>query len=296
MERAERRPLREFGSVFDDIAGAYDAVRPSYPDELVELACEAGALRGSSAVLEIGCGTGKLTELLVGRGLRVRAVEPGTNLVAAARRRIAQPDAVQFDVGRFEDADLPEDGYDAVFSATAFHWVDPKIGWAKVASLLKPGGLLALLVHIDIHDERSTVLEHQFAEVVQAYAPAFTHDWRHPRAHEAVIAGANERAENASELWDWIMGEGMHAMAVPEAATLFDDIQLATVVSHGEQTADEVLAHLRTTSLYFMVEPARRDEFEDDIRALIESHGGMFPFSRAAVLMTARKPAGHAPA
>jgi SAM-dependent methyltransferase len=292
MERAERRPLREFGSVFDDVAAAYDAVRPSYPDELVELACEAGALDGSSAVLEIGCGTGKLTELLVGRGLRVRAVEPGANLVAAARRRIGQPDAVQFDAGRFEDADLPEDSYDAVVSATAFHWV----GWAKVASLLRPAGLLALLVHIDIHDERSTVLEHQFAEVVQAYAPALAHDWRHPRTHEAVITGANERAENASELWDWIMGEGMHAMAVPEAATLFDDVQLATVVSHGEQTADEVLAHLRTTSLYFMVEPARRDEFEDDIRALIESHGGTFPFSRAAVLMTARKPAGHAPA
>jgi hypothetical protein len=45
-----------------------------------------------------------------------------------------------------------------------------------------------------------------------------------------------------------------------------------------------------------MVEPARRDEFEDDVRALIESHGGTFPFSRAAVLMTARKPAEHAPA
>ena len=82
-----------------------------------------------------------------------------------------------------------------------------------------------------------------------------------------MIAGASERAANASELWDWIMGEGMHAMAVPEAAALFDDVRLATVVSRGEQTADEVLAHLRTTSLYFMVEPARREAFEDDIPA-----------------------------
>jgi SAM-dependent methyltransferase len=171
VERAEERPLREFGSVFDDVAAAYDAVRPSYPGELVEAACEAGALDGRSAVLEIGCGTGKLTELLVARGLRVRAVEPGANLVAAARKRIGQPGAVLFDVGRFEDADLPENSYDAVFSATAFHWVDPTVGWAKVAALLRPRGLLALLVHIDIHDKRSTALEHQFAEVVGEYAP-----------------------------------------------------------------------------------------------------------------------------
>jgi SAM-dependent methyltransferase len=296
VERAEERPLREFGSVFDDVAAAYDAVRPSYPGELVEAACEAGALDGSSAVLEIGCGTGKLTELLVARGLRVRAVEPGANLVAAARKRVGHADAVRFDVGRFEDADLPENSYDAVFSATAFHWVDPTVGWAKVAALLRPRGLLALLVHIDMHDKRSTALEHQFAEVVREYAPTIARDWSHPRTHESLIAGASERADNASELWDWIMGEGIHAMAVPEAAALFDDVQLATVRSRGEQTADEVLAHLRTTSLYFMVEPARREAFEDDNRRLIESHGGTFPFSRAAVLMTARAPAARAPA
>lgn len=292
MERGEKPPLRQYGRIFDDVAAEYDAVRPSYPAELIETAIQTGALDGRSRVLEIGCGTGKLTELLVARGLRVRAVEPGANLVAAARKRIGPTDSVQFDIGRFEDAELPEGAFDAVFSATAFHWVDPNVGWAKVASLLEPRGLLALLMHIDVHDERSTALEHRFVEVLRDYAPAIAHDWSHPRRHESLIAGASERVGNASELWDWIMGEGMHAMAVAEAATLFDDVRLATVVSRGEQTPDEVLALLRTTSLYFMVEPARREAFEDENRQLIESHGGTFPFSRAAVLMTARRPAG----
>jgi SAM-dependent methyltransferase len=290
---ADRPPLREFGSVFDDVAAEYDAVRPSYPAELIDSALEAGSLDSRSAVLEIGSGTGKLTELLVERGLRVRGIEPGANLVAAARKRIGHPEAVQFDVARFEDAELSEDTYDAVFSATAFHWVDPKVGWAKVASLLKPNGVLALLTYIDLYDERSTALEHDFLEVLREYAPAIARDWSHPRTHEALIAGASERATNASEVWDWIM-EGMHAMAVPEAATLFDGVQLETAVSLGEQTADEVLALLRTTSLYFMVEPARRQAFEDENRRCIERHGGTFQFSRAAVLMTARKQAGHA--
>jgi SAM-dependent methyltransferase len=286
------RPLREFGQVFDGVAAEYDAARPSYPSELIDAAVAAGGLDADSAVLEIGSGTGKLTELLVARGLRVRAVEPGANLVAAARKRIGRTDAVEFDVARFEDADLPEDTYDAVFSATAFHWIDPKLGWSKVASLLKPGGVLALLMYIDLHDERSTALEHQFLEIVREYAPAIARAWSHPRSHEALIAGASERTGNASEVWDWIM-EGMHGMAVPEAAALFDDVQLVTVVSPGEQTAEEVLALLRTTSLYYMVEPARRGAFEDDNRRAIERHGGTFQFTRAAILMTARTPAGH---
>jgi SAM-dependent methyltransferase len=291
---AERPPLREFGSVFDDVAAEYDAVRPGYPAELIDSVLEAASLDGRSAVLEIGSGTGKLTELLVERGLRVRGIEPGANLAAAARKRIGHLEAVQFDVARFEDADLPEGTYDAVFAATAFHWVDPTVGWAKVASLLKPGGLMALLMHIDIHDDRSAELERALAEVVRAYAPVLGRGWAHPRPHESLLAGVNERAGNASEAWDWIMGEGRHGLAVPEAATLFEGVQVATVVERGEQSADELLAHLRTTSLYFMVEPARREAFEDDNRRLIESHGGTFQFTRAAVLMTARKPAGHA--
>ena len=214
MERAESRPLREFGSVFDDVAAEYDAVRPSYPAELVDAACEAGALDGRSAVLEIGCGTGKLTELLVARGLRVRAVEPGANLVATARERIGTPDAVQFDIGRFEDADLPEDGYDAVFSATAFHWVDPKVGWAKVALAAQARGLLALLVHAGIHDERSIAMEDRLPELVRETRPR-SRRLEAPAYLEARVAGAEERAANASEAWDWIMGEGRHAMAVP---------------------------------------------------------------------------------
>jgi len=80
--------LRDFGSVFDQVAEAYDEVRPGYPPALVEVAMERGRLSRGSRVLEVGSGTGKLTELLVAQGLLVEAVEPGPNMVAAARRRL----------------------------------------------------------------------------------------------------------------------------------------------------------------------------------------------------------------
>ena len=98
-----RRP----GEVFDAVAEAYETVRPGYPDELVDAACAIGALARGSLTLEIGCGTGKLTEALVERGLRVEAVDPGPSMIALARRRTGHSRAVTFHVGRFEDVALP---------------------------------------------------------------------------------------------------------------------------------------------------------------------------------------------
>ena len=103
------------GSEFDAIADEYDRVRPSYPDALVDAACDRARLLPGACVLEIGCGTGLLTEMLVARGLRVEAVDPGPSMVDAARRRVGDAD-VRFHLGRFEDVDLPRESFAAAFS------------------------------------------------------------------------------------------------------------------------------------------------------------------------------------
>jgi SAM-dependent methyltransferase len=282
-------PTRAYGRVFDDVAAEYDAARPSYAPELVDAALEVGALDGASAVLEIGCGTGKLTQLLVARGLRVHAVEPGARLVEAARGRLGPTDAVRFEIGRFEDAELADDSYDAVFSATAFHWVEPSVGWTKAAAVLKQGGLLALLAYIGVHDERSAAMQDQFLDLLHEHAPVLADSWKPLPSLAAVITGARERSANASAVWDWVMSDGRHALSLPEVAQLFDSIEVMTALARERQTADEVLAQMRTTSFWFMLPEDCRGAFENDYRRLIESHGGTFPNSRADVLMTARK-------
>jgi ubiquinone/menaquinone biosynthesis C-methylase UbiE len=73
------------GDVFDGIAEAYDARRSGYPSEIVAAAVELAGLRIGSRVVEVGAGTGKLTEELVAFGLRVDAVEPGPNMIELAR-------------------------------------------------------------------------------------------------------------------------------------------------------------------------------------------------------------------
>jgi SAM-dependent methyltransferase len=79
-------------ALFDGVAQRYDASRPGYPPELVEFVAATAGLRPGLAVLEIGCGTGQLTELLTGRGWQVTAIDLGPAMIAAARRRLAGPD------------------------------------------------------------------------------------------------------------------------------------------------------------------------------------------------------------
>jgi SAM-dependent methyltransferase len=283
--------LRRFGQVFDGVAEAYDEVRPSYPAELVRAALERGGLGAGSAVLEVGCGTGKLTELLVGRGLVVDAVDPGPKMVEIARGRVGEPDRVRFHIGKFEDATLPPESFDAVFSASAFHWVDPEVAWQKAAGHLKPQGLLALLTHIGVSFFHELELDQEFRSLLEKYAPDAASALPPVRDLETILAGVEERRGNVSEVWDWLQSGGRHSLARDAAATLFEDVQLAKVVSVVEQTADEALAHFRTTSLYFQIDPSRRAAFEDEDRSIVERYGGTLKFSLAAVLVTAKRAA-----
>ncbi len=122
---------RRYGRVFDEVAAKYDRHRPAYPDELIDQACRVAGIGSGDRVLEVGCGTGQLTRSLAGRGLRVTALEPGTSLISLARQNLDGAGEVEFVNARFEDARRPHGRFRAVFSASAFHWVDPEASWRR---------------------------------------------------------------------------------------------------------------------------------------------------------------------
>ena len=284
--------LRRFGQVFDQAAEAYDQVRPSYPDALIDVATERGKLGPDSRVLEVGSGTGKLTESLVRRRFTVDAVEPGSNMIATARRRLGPTDGVTFHLGRFEDVELPENAFDALFSASAFHWVNPAVGWTKAASLLRADGLLALLAHRTLRNEHTAEVQDELLEVLRKHVPEEAARWPRARELEFLLEGASDRRTNASAVWDWLMMEGHFRMAEPAAADLFVDVEVATDVHTVEQTGDELIALFRTSSLDHRSDPARRDALEQDDRAVLERFGGTILWSVAALLMSARRAPG----
>jgi ubiquinone/menaquinone biosynthesis C-methylase UbiE len=259
--------------LYDDVADDYDRFRPGYPASLVDEACSIAGLRAGSPVLEVGCGTGQLTGALAERGLRVDAIDPGPRMIEIARRRAP---GVRFHIGSFEDVNLPADAFAALFSATAFHWVDPDVGWAKAARVLRPGGTLALL---SIIAELTEEVLAAWRDVLPEAAAWETHD------PEAVREGARARRGNVSEFWAWL---GKREIARPEAAELFTDVGVQTVPVERSQTTEEVIGEARTTSAYLRLDGERRARLERRLGAIVAAAGGAFKTTTFATLVTAR--------
>lgn len=72
QERQERHRQR---GLFDRVADLYDSCRQGYPDEIVEFTVDTSNLHTGSAVLEVGCGTGQLTQSLSTRGFGYTAID-----------------------------------------------------------------------------------------------------------------------------------------------------------------------------------------------------------------------------
>jgi ubiquinone/menaquinone biosynthesis C-methylase UbiE len=269
----------DLGLAFDGVADEYDRVRSGYPPELVDAACSIGGLAPGSRVLEIGCGTGKLTEELAARGLHVEAVDPGVRMVELARRRVGDAANVTFRIGRFEDAEFPAGGFAAVFSATAFHWVDASVGWKKVVRVLQPGGMLALLTHLGF-----SPIDEQLHAVWTDVRPESL-EWV-PRDPQTCFDGIESRLDDVSAVWAWV--NQREDLAREEAADLFTDVRTTTMASEEQETAEHLIAVMRTTSMYLGLDSRDRQRLERGLTAVIEEAGGSFPLALYALLVTAR--------
>ena len=281
--------LRQYAQVFDRVAADYDGLRQGYPDEIVDVALARGGLEAGARVLEVGCGTGKLTELLAARGLEVDAVDPGEAMIAAARSRIRDAPNVRFHHGRFEDVALPEDAFDAVFSATAFHWVEPEVGWAKAAAHLRDRGLLALLVYAGVSHEGSGDVDRAFRAVREAHVPDLVDGWPPMRDLDALLDDARAARANVSAVWDSIMFQGIHGLTIDAAATLFEDVEVDHVLTSRDWTADELIALHRTTSTHARIPDELRPAVEAGDREVVARNGGSVRWWSANALVTARR-------
>src|SRR5437667_2508548 len=285
MTRPPESTARRYGKVFDEIAAEYDRHRPVYPDELIDQACRVAGIGSGDHVLEVGCGSGQLTRGLVARGLHVTALEPGKNLIALARQNLEGAGAVEFVNAQFEDALLPREQFQAVFSASAFHWVDPKVSWQKAADVLVPGGTLALVSYFGLQEPRSKEDQEAVFAAMRKVAPDFAANWPAYRDLDATLAGVEQRRGNVSEAWAWL---GSYDIGQDYAGRLFGDVQVAVAPKLIEHTPDELNAVIRTMSFYARLSPDQRQALEREHEAIYERLGRPIRASMVAALVTAR--------
>ena len=153
----------ELKTSFNTAPTLYDEIRPGYPEELISDIVNLSGLNDYSRILEVGCGTGKATRYFAERGYELVCLDIGADLIAVAKEKLKAFPNVTFVKAAFETW-KPESKFTLVISATAFHWIDPKVRYVKVCEVLESNGFLAVFSNQHVRKE-----EGFFAEVQGLY-------------------------------------------------------------------------------------------------------------------------------
>jgi SAM-dependent methyltransferase len=246
---------RDLGRVFNEVPELYDRVRPTYPDELfADLVAITGMDRHSS-VLEVGCGTGQATRSLAALGYHVTAIEPGAEMAALARQRLAAFGSVEVENSTFEEWDDGGRRFDVLVAASAWHWVDPLIGWRRAHDVLVPGGWLALLGNVVVRRQGEPEVYAETADLHERFSPG-NPGWGHPPLEEEVrMTGQG-----------WGLVEDPGSLFGPTIVRWYPAVQWFD----GAGFADL----LTSTSLYRRLDPEVRDPLLDAIAERIRTQMG----------------------
>jgi 2-polyprenyl-3-methyl-5-hydroxy-6-metoxy-1,4-benzoquinol methylase len=248
---AQREWRLRVRKLFGSVASRYDGARSNYPAEVVDWMVAMARLRQRARVLEVGCGTGQLTSQLAARRFNVTAIDMGAAMVELARANVPEPN-VRFEATSFEDFTAPAASFELVASASAFHWVDPRVRWSKSAQLLARGGWIAVLSNGEKYDDPvgSRLLEARIARSKDGGAWA-----RAPRHSVAEMIEASGLFEPALEKihTDNLSIPAERVLALEQTRGAFLDYEAATQQSFTDELreiiggATEVAATLETS-------------------------------------------------
>lgn len=262
--------IQGLGWTFDTVSATYEKLRPGYVDELYDTLFAYQPLNETSRAIEVGIGGGQATRPVLDTGCAVLAVEPGENFCALCREKFKAYPAFHTLHGKFEESSLPENTFDLVYSASAFHWVPEDIGYRKVFDILKSGGTFARFANHPFPDKERPALTKDIDALYEEYYNPY---------HHRSIGTPSEYSEEA-------------ARQRAEIANRYGFTHIRWALFHRTRTftASEYIQLLGTYSDHIAIDEPIRKEFFAAIEEAINRHGGLFTLYDTIDLQLARKP------
>lgn len=249
---------------YKGLAQIYEEIRPSYPSELIEDVVERTGIRKDARLLEIGAGTGKATVQFAALGFRINAIELGEDMARILREKCARFPQVTLDVVPFEKwVSSQEQPYDLIYSAQAFHWLDPGTKYQKCHDLLRDGGWLALFWYHPVDEEvpETRQVEEEISELLARYAAP---DSPQEKVSEKYNYTAHPMKDEKQEEID--------------SSGLFEFQEKITYIDETRNNASQYLKVKKSipafTAILNRLEDHLVEKVEREIEDIIMAHGG----------------------
>lgn len=131
---------------FDVAAASYAKFMGRYSEPLAILFADGAGVRPGQRALDVGCGPGALTQVLVDRlgPDAVAGIDPSEPFVEAAKERLPGVDIRR---AAAEEIPFEDDSFDAALAELVVHFMeDPVAGLREMGRVTRPGGTISACV------------------------------------------------------------------------------------------------------------------------------------------------------
>ncbi|NOX37867.1 MAG: class I SAM-dependent methyltransferase [Calditrichaeota bacterium] len=146
---------------FDHVSHQWDAMRRQfYSDKVRETAIAKAQVRAGELAVDMGAGTGFLTEALLAKGVRVIALDASRNMLRVLLQKLGRHPNLWCQQVDGDWLPLASHCVQAVLANMFLHHVESPAGTIReLARVLRPGGRL-VITDLDRHEYRFLLEEH----------------------------------------------------------------------------------------------------------------------------------------
>ncbi|MBQ4185559.1 MAG: methyltransferase domain-containing protein, partial [Clostridiales bacterium] len=229
-------------------------------DELFSSLIDYAKVGPGTRVLEIGPGTGQATDPILRTGCEYHAIELGEHLYRKMKEKYGDLPNFHIVNDDFITHDFGEEKYDLIYSAATIQWIPEEIAYPKILSLLKPGGVLAMMLTSSEYRSNDEVL---YEKIQKLYDEFFKPDI--PYTHG-----------------------GFRYTAAPEYG--YTDVEKREFFGKRTMNAEEYVAFSGTHCTHIVIPEPIREKFFQGLHDAVQDAGGKIVFNDTYILYLTKKP------